>query len=43
MEINKTHSWCNLYSLFTFAQKITENKGNFMLIILIVVPNATAQ
>lgn len=29
--------------LLNFAQKITENKGNVMLIILIVVPNATAQ
>lgn len=28
--------------LLNFAQKITENKGNVMLIILIVVPNATA-
>lgn len=38
-------SWRNLYSSLrlTFAPKITENKQKIVLIILIVVPNATAQ
>jgi len=34
MEINKILGWVNLHSL-TFRQKITDNKTNFILMILI--------